>query len=300
MFERVIVLLLIMCSMYIIMGFESTEEDRRRAEILRRALFPSLTESISAESNLLPESDRIVSRRRRTQESNITVISADDPQEFNVTDEEVELNIVDEDGEVESVQCIKCLNLEYCEILNGFMVQETYFPENSGYQGTCGVIENVAARLNGEIFGVGRTFRDTPQCRSIVMQYLCLFWGSNNDMYVNKCDILDSVNRPLKKEHLHTQTPPCRSFCVQIAEVCANDYTAFLNVCLEIECPPEATFCTPDPKIEDLVVATNIGCNMPFDADPYASNSAPSFATLRNHLVLLCVSVVAVLLPVLF
>merc|ERR1712072_1366719 len=135
-------------------------------------------------------------------------------------------------------------------------------------------IEELANRLNGEVFGVGKTFRDTPQCRSIVMQYLCLFWGSNNTMYKNDCSALDVASRPLKNKQIHTQTPPCRSFCVQIAEVCANDYFYFLNICWQISCPPEETYCTPDPYIGALTVSAGIGCNMPYDANPYATEGA--------------------------
>lgn len=182
----------------------------------------------------------------------------------------------------DNVVCVACKNLDHCRILNGFMVQEVYYPDNPEFLGTCRVIEALATRLNGEIFGVGRTFRDTAQCRSIVMQYLCLFWGSNNTMYNNGCNALDEVNRPLKNKQIHTQTPPCRSFCVQIAEVCANDYSAFLNVCYDIQCPPTETQCTPDPYIGAQVVSAGIGCSMPFDKDPYATNGASLAIHISN------------------
>ena len=189
----------------------------------------------------------------------------------------------------DDVVCVACKDLEYCQILNGYMVQEVYYPDNPEFLGTCKVIESLAERLDGEIFGVGRTFRDTPQCRSIVMQYLCLFWGSNNTMYDNGCNALDEVNRPLKNKQINTQTPPCRSFCVQIAEVCANDYNGFLNVCFNIQCPPTETQCTPDPYIGAQVVSAGIGCSMPFDSDPYATNAGPSLRNMNSIMLSLLV-----------
>ncbi len=80
---------------------------------------------------------------------------------------------------------------------------------------------------------------------------------------------------------MHTQTPPCRSFCVQIAEVCANDYNYFLNICWEISCPPTETYCTPDPYIGAQVVSAGIGCQMPFYDNPYAKSAAGPKST-RN------------------
>jgi len=59
------------------------------------------------------------------------------------------------------------------------------------------------------------------------------------------------------------------SFCVQLADVCAND-PGFINICNEIACPPKEDKCVPDPQIEGQSLAANIGCDMPFFFDPYA------------------------------
>ena len=46
------------------------------------------------------------------------------------------------------------------------------------------------------------------------MQYLCLFYGSNNAMYTNHCkDDLTGVN---PADHVYVPRYPCRSFCVQV------------------------------------------------------------------------------------
>jgi hypothetical protein len=64
-----------------------------------------------------------------------------------------------------SVPCTTCQGLQYCPILNTFMVQEVYFPSNTALRETCTVLDELGRRISSTIFGVGRTFRDTPQCR---------------------------------------------------------------------------------------------------------------------------------------
>lgn len=34
-----------------------------------------------------------------------------------------------------------------------------------------------------------QTFRDTDACREMVIDYTCLWWGSANEMYDNRCGI---------------------------------------------------------------------------------------------------------------
>lgn len=260
-----------LCSAY---EFEYNDE---LAVEIRRELFPPLAPGKTVQNEFETY------RRRRLQDN---TTNSTDIVTLNKT----------ASGEAANIVCVTCQNLHYCSILNFFMVQEVYYPNNPDFLGTCRVIEELATRLNGEIFGVGRTFRDTEQCRSIVMQYMCLFWGSNNTMYNNECSALDITNRPLLNKQIRTQTPPCRSFCVQIAEVCANDYYYFLNICWEIACPPTETFCTPDPKIGDQVVSAGIGCNMPYDANPYATEAAPVGVKANNNIIIFvtCVAVMFV------
>jgi hypothetical protein len=142
------------------------------------------------------------------------------------------------------VPCIICQRLTVCQSLNKLLVQEKYYPNNLDLLGTCFVIEDLAKRVESEIFGNGKTFRDTSLCRDIVMQYLCLFWGSDNEMYTNLCIFQESVSSPDPANHIITPRPPCRSFCVQVADICANDPN-FINLCYNIACPPTEDECTP-------------------------------------------------------
>jgi hypothetical protein len=64
------------------------------------------------------------------------------------------------------VVCVGCSSLSVCSALNGLSVQEVYYPKNADLKGTCAIIEQLGKRMSREIFGVGRTFRDTPDCRS--------------------------------------------------------------------------------------------------------------------------------------
>lgn len=171
------------------------------------------------------------------------------------------------------VPCVKCQNLDQCKSLNGFQIQEVYYPNNLAYRETCNVIESLGVRQSSELFGNGRTFRDTPQCREIVMQYLCLFYGSNNAMYTNYCIFQEDYTPPKVEDQLIAPRPPCRSFCVQIATVCAND-PLFVLTCGEIKCPPTEQACTPDPKILGQTLAANLGCALPYDANPYFKSAA--------------------------
>ena len=63
------------------------------------------------------------------------------------------------------VPCVTCQALSTCSILNGFLIEEVYYPNNPSFRETCNVIESFGTRISKEIFGNGRTFRDTPQCR---------------------------------------------------------------------------------------------------------------------------------------
>lgn len=77
------------------------------------------------------------------------------------------------------IPCVKCSSLERCAILNGFVIQEVYLPENKELKGTCAVIESLATNIYNEVFGIGRTFRDTPQCRGSSLLITTLFYLIN-------------------------------------------------------------------------------------------------------------------------
>lgn len=70
-----------------------------------------------------------------------------------------------------TVPCVVCRNLEYCQALNNFMVQENYYPENLNLLGSCYVLEALGKRMNSEIFGPGKSFRDTTECRGNLLFY---------------------------------------------------------------------------------------------------------------------------------
>lgn len=188
-------------------------------------------------------------------------------------------DIDDPPDDLDGTICVICRGLEYCDALNGLLVQEKYYPEQNLELGTCSIIDGLGERMSNEIFGIGRTFRDTTQCRNIVLQYLCLFWGSQNDMYDNYCFWMEDVSSPNPDEHQIAPRPPCRSFCVQIAEVCANS-ADFLHMCNYIACPPTEDECTPDPVVANEVVAAGIGCDMPSLANPYSAAPHSKFSVV--------------------
>lgn len=88
------------------------------------------------------------------------------------------------------------------------------------------------------IYGGGCVFAD------IVMQYLCLFYGSDSPMYRNYCIFRRELISPVQERQVFARVPPCKSFCVQIATVCAND-PEFIQTCELIKCPPTEEECEP-------------------------------------------------------
>lgn len=63
------------------------------------------------------------------------------------------------------VACSRCKGLSVCHVLNTLRVEEVYLPRQPSSRETCAVIEAFGKRIQGEVFGHGRTFRDTEQCR---------------------------------------------------------------------------------------------------------------------------------------
>eukprot|EP01039_Chlorochromonas_danica_P002272 gene2272-2487_t len=174
------------------------------------------------------------------------------------------------------VPCVICRSLSYCSILNGYMVEETYYPDNLNYRETCKVIESFGDRIQKLVFGTGTTFRDTPQCRTMVMQYLCLFYGTNNEMYTNYC-VYQETTDPVSSIKTVTQRPPCHSFCVQVAMYCANDPDFFIQTCSRIACPyPSSETCTADPIMQGLTLGANLDCEVPYYTSPYFRAAASS------------------------
>lgn len=149
----------------------------------------------------------------------------------------------------DSVQCSNCQGLDKCSVLNGKLIEERYYASINLKYGTCVILESLGVRMDEEIFGKGRAFRDTPQCREIVMQYLCLFWGSQNSMYRNYCYWKEDVSNPDPTQHVIAPRPPCRSFCVQVSHLTiiysslshSKLYVSLCN-CRSLRCvPPSMT-----------------------------------------------------------
>ena len=69
-----------------------------------------------------------------------------------------------------TIPCVICRDMEYCDALNGYQIQEVYLPYNLNDLGTCRVLDALGENVATEVFGNGRTFRDTKQCKDIVMQ----------------------------------------------------------------------------------------------------------------------------------
>ena len=103
-------------------------------------------------------------------------------------------------------------------------MEEVYYPNNLDKKESCRVIEQLGQRVETEIFGTGRTFRDTPQCRDIVMQYLCLFYGSESPMYTNNCIYEEQTDAVNPEDYELAPRPPCKSFCVQVC----NCYVSYV------------------------------------------------------------------------
>jgi len=142
--------------------------------------------------------------------------------------------------------CEQCYGMTTCSILNGFLVEDRYYPTLTNL-GSCENTETRVERL--DIFGPGRTFRDLDICRGYVYEYICLFWASDavdivgTQQYKNRCPaVLNDATGDL-------MTPPkypCRSFCTQVAQLCAQHDTWIQN-CELIACPPIDEDCTPGP-----------------------------------------------------
>ena len=81
--------------------------------------------------------------------------------------------------------CSRCQDLEKCRVLNGNVVEDKYYPNEMLILGSCNNFEDQAHNL--DIFGAEKTFRNTPQCREMVYDYICAFWASQNSQYDNRC-----------------------------------------------------------------------------------------------------------------
>ena len=84
------------------------------------------------------------------------------------------------------VPCVKCSGLSVCNILTGFQIQEVYYPENLGYLESCKGIEALGQRVQNEIFGNGKSFRNTAQCKGSTDVIIFNYTISWNTFFVYK------------------------------------------------------------------------------------------------------------------
>lgn len=91
-------------------------------------------------------------------------------------------------------------------------------------------------------------------------------------MYTNLCINQEDVSDPNPANHKVAPRYPCRSFCVQVATVCAQD-PDFILLCEDITCPPTQDDCTPDPTVSGVTLAANLECSLPYDTNPYVRKS---------------------------
>jgi len=166
-------------------------------------------------------------------------------------------------AETDEPCCIRCDNLPTCLRLRNNYIEDLYYPTETNIMGSCQNIENRVNRLADSIFGPEKTFRDSERCRELVLDYICLYWGSKSAMYENKCD--------LPKHEGQLAKPPCRSFCTQVAEVCANSVD-YMQICSNVKCPPIDQECTPG----DNDVTPDEACRIYQYRSPYSAAPRPA------------------------
>ena len=72
-----------------------------------------------------------------------------------------------------------CYGLTHCTALNGRRIEDKYYPTLPFVQGSCDNLDDRASRL--DIWGdyhSNKPFRDTKECRQLVLDYTCLWWAT--------------------------------------------------------------------------------------------------------------------------
>lgn len=257
-------------------GASPEEEEERKLHALEALIFPNMSSMYD---------DLGVSLRHLRRPG--------DPQQRSLADDSKCLGTAGT-----QVMCVTCRGMKYCGALDGYMVEEVYLPDNPDALGTCKAIDQLGNRVQEKVFGRGATFRNSYQCRDLVMQYLCLFWGSDNSQYSNGCASVDceDVSSSIPANHKLAPRPPCRSFCVVVATTCTNDPT-FVKLCAKIECPPTSDQCLADPTLQRTKIVSNLGCNLPTSTSPYIlKNGATQGCLPHSPAVLLFLLLVSLLI----
>ncbi|GMI48255.1 hypothetical protein TrCOL_g12361 [Triparma columacea] len=158
--------------------------------------------------------------------------------------------------------CTNCNQeqMKKCSVLGGNLIEDKYGKLRAGVGGddSCSNLEYRAERLGKQVFGPTKTFRDTPECRRIVYDYTCYWWGSDNSVYTNNCKekvLLFDGN------FAEAVLPPCLDFCTEVANMCANR-PDWIKLCAGLQCDdnspsPDAGGCTPGPSEK----GSGIECN---------------------------------------
>ena len=117
-------------------------------------------------------------------------------------------------------------------------------------------------------------------------------------MYKNWCRFIEKTNFDNEDQFELAPRPPCRSFCAQVAEVCANDHH-FLQLCGDIACPPAEQECEKDPTImfegDPRPLEAKWECDMPYQEDPYGKGVNTGSIARPSSLVLALSSVILAL-----
>ncbi len=131
--------------------------------------------------------------------------------------------------------CTNCddQTMDKCRVLGGALVHDTYGlakQENRG-ENSCVDLENRASRL--DVFGPTKTFRDSEECRQMVYDYTCYWWGSDNQYYWNPCK--DQAKELIDGSIVKVKDPPCKSYCLEVAAMCSNR-PDWIKLCDGVEC----------------------------------------------------------------
>ena len=163
---------------------------------------------------------------------------------------------------------------------------------------SCRNLEERAERL--DVFGRTKTFRDTPECKIMVWDYTCLWWGSQNSVYTNNC--ADKKLRTIEGEIIEAALQPCLSYCTQVANTCANR-PEWIRLCAlsGIQCANANTAggqaapepCTSGPSLE----SGSVGCDY-YELVSFYSSAEGIFVMGKSYLALAFSGVLVVALAI--
>ena len=200
------------------------------------------------------EEERAARRRAQTageEEEYNRALQTDDPTDNYNQDPLEDQDIADACSLGGPVYC--CTNcppetMIKCRMLGGRLLEDKYGRLKAGEtkDDSCKNLEERAGRL--DVFGRTKTFRDTTECRTMVYDYTCLWWGSHNSVYSNNCE--DYKAEQIDGSEVRAAYQPCLSFCTQVANMCANrpDWIKLCSIYgIQCEASPDAQQCEGGP-----------------------------------------------------